>query len=78
MRPSTQSLLVLSGLAGVLLTCQPVADARVPASAHADCPSPSATIPDAYLFYHALASHPGLYGSRARPGPCPAIKRIRT
>ncbi|OYY61725.1 MAG: hypothetical protein B7Y50_03285 [Hydrogenophilales bacterium 28-61-11] len=71
----------MSGLAGVLLTCQPAAAQRAPASARAACTSPVApvaAVPDAYLFYHALASHPGLYEPRTHSVPCPSSKRIRT
>jgi hypothetical protein len=69
---------VLSGLAGVLPALQPAAAERVPAPARAACASAPAAVPEAYLFYHALASHPGLYGPRAHAVPCPAGKRIRT
>lgn len=65
-------------MAGVLLTCQPAAAERPPAAKATVCVSPTAAVPEAYWFYHALASHPGLYEPRTRSTPCPARKAIRT
>ena len=65
-------------MAVVLLTCQPAAAERPAAAKAAACISPTATVPEAYWFYHALVSHPGLYEPRTRSTPCPARKAIRT
>ena len=65
-------------MAGVLLTCQPAAAERAAAAKAAACISPTAAVPEAYWFYHALVSHPGLYEPRTRSTPCPARKAIRT
>lgn len=78
MRPSTQSFVLLAGMAGVLLAGQPAAAERPVAARAAVCVSPAAAVPEVYWFYHALASHPGLYEPRTRSIPCPARKAIRT
>ncbi|MFO7543536.1 MAG: hypothetical protein R6W97_12130 [Thiobacillus sp.] len=84
MRPRSQLLVSLAGLAAVLLisesaTSQSVPDARIPPSQQIACTASTPNVPAEYWFYHALAaSHPSLLDPRSDSAPCPARKVIRT
>jgi len=79
MRPPSQLLVSLAGLAAVLLIGEPAAVARSPSSPQSDCAAATATVPADYWFYHALAaSHPSLFDPRTGSSPCLARKVTRT
>jgi len=84
MRPTSQLLVSLAGLAAVLLisesaTSEPAPVAHTPPSPQTACTAPAANVPAEYWFYHALAaSRPPLPDPRTGSTPCPDHKVIRT
>jgi len=79
MRPTSQLLVSLAGLAAVLLIGVPATVASPPSSPQTDCCIATATEPAEYWVYHELvASHPSLFDPRSGSATCPAHKVTRT
>jgi len=79
MRPPSQLLVSLAGLAAMLLIGEPAAVARTPSSPRTDCSAATATVPADYWFYHALAaSHPAPFDPATGSPSCPAREVTRT